>query len=147
MTRLIASLALCLLFTAVQASNPVFGGYVSSACDSCLDETYQSCPGDYKTRPYATCMCVGDGSANVVTCLSSCDPGLNEPANVSAAWFRYCILFFKDMCPAAKEYIDTETFDKQCSKEAIAAGGIGEKEDDDSGSGKDSDSNSKADAR
>ncbi|KAF4950249.1 hypothetical protein FSARC_13260 [Fusarium sarcochroum] len=131
MTRLLVLLAVC-LFTAVRASNPVFGGYVSSSCDSCLDETYQSCAGDYKTRPYATCIC---------------DPGLNEPANVSAAWFRYCVMFFKDMCPAAKEYIETDTFDKHCSEEAIAAGGIGEKEDGDSDTDKDSESNTDADER
>lgn len=134
MARFIILLALCFLCAAVKASNPVFGGFVSSACDSCLDETYQSCSGDYKTRPYATCMCTGDGSANVMTCLSSCDPEINEPAVVSGAWYRYCVKFFKDFCPASEYYLEAETFDRYCSEEAIAAGGIGKNENGDSGS-------------
>ncbi|KAF4432131.1 hypothetical protein F53441_13850 [Fusarium austroafricanum] len=131
----IFSLALSLC-TAVQASNPVLGGYVSGACDSCLDNVYEMCPGDYKTRPYATCMCAGDGSAAFVSCMSQCDPGLNEPANAVTTWYTYCVMFFKDLCDGAQEYLDAEKYNEECSKKAIAAGGIGEKkgEDGDDGS-------------
>lgn len=73
------SLALGLLCTLVRASNPVFGAYTSSACDSCLDAVYENCPGYYQDRSYATCMCKGDGGTNFVSCMSYCDPGLNEP--------------------------------------------------------------------
>ncbi|KAJ4248106.1 hypothetical protein NW762_012876 [Fusarium torreyae] len=89
MARFIIPLALCLLCTAVQASNPVFRG---------------------------------------------CDPEINEPAVVSAAWYRYCVKFFKEFCPASEYYLEAETFDEYYSEEAIAAGGIGENENGDSGS-------------
>src|SRR4051812_32096857 len=106
--------ALGLLITAAQAANPVFGVYSSGACDSCLDQTFASCPGDYLTRSYATCMCAGDGGTNTVTCLSQCDPGLNEPANVVATWYGYCTIFFKEMCPEAKEYMSDSRFQSEC---------------------------------
>ncbi|KAJ3545986.1 hypothetical protein NM208_g2238 [Fusarium decemcellulare] len=82
----------------------------------------------------------GDGSANVMTCLSSCDPEINEPAVVSGAWYRYCVKSFKNFCPASEYYLEAETFDRYCSEEAIAAGGIGENESGDSGSDEKSDS-------
>ncbi|EWG36106.1 hypothetical protein FVEG_00261 [Fusarium verticillioides 7600] len=124
------SLALGLL-TAVQASNPVFGAYQTDSCDACLDQTYESCPGDYKTRSYATCMCAGDGSANFVSCLPSCDPNKNEPAIASSTYYGYCVLFFKELCDGAQEFLSEDIYNKQCSKEAIAAGGIGAKDGDD----------------
>lgn len=71
-------------------------------------------------------MCYGDGSTNVAQCLPSCDPGLNEPTNVVATWYEYCVIFFKDMCPAASEYISQSRFNDECSPEAIAAGGLGD---------------------
>ncbi|KAM0185570.1 hypothetical protein ACHAPA_012082 [Fusarium lateritium] len=137
MTRLtLLPLAVLLLSTAVQAANPVFGAYSTDSCDSCLDETYQSCPGDYKTRPYATCMCAGDGSANFVKCLSYCDVNKNEPAIASSTYYGYCVLFFKELCDGAQQFLTEDIYEKQCSKEAIAAGGIGAKEGDDDDSSK-----------
>jgi hypothetical protein len=124
-------LAVLLLSTAVQAANPVFGAYSTDSCDSCLDETYQSCPGDYKTRSYATCMCAGDGSANFVKCLSYCDASLNEPAIASSTYYGYCVLFFKELCDGAEQFLSEKIYGEQCSKEAIAAGGIGAKDGDD----------------
>lgn len=138
-----------LLSSTVLASNPVFGAYATDSCDTCLDQTYESCPGDYKTRSYATCMCAGDGSANFVSCLSSCDATLNEPANASATYYGYCLMFFKELCDGAQEFVSSDTYAEQCSKEAIKAGGIGEKGDDsgdDSGSGSDGGSDKEADA-
>lgn len=126
----VLSLALGLL-PLVQASNPVFGAYQTDSCDACLDQTYESCPGDYKTRSYATCMCAGDGSANFVSCLSSCDPNKNEPAIASSTYYGYCVLFFKELCDGAQEFLSEDIYNKQCSKEAIKAGGIGAKDGDD----------------
>lgn len=123
-------LAICLLTTAVQAANPVFGAYSTDSCDSCLDETYQSCPGDYMTRSYATCMCAGDGSANFVKCLPYCDASLNEPAIASSTYYGYCVLFFKELCDGAEQFLTEKIYGEQCSKEAIAAGGIGAKDGD-----------------
>ncbi|KAF4465452.1 hypothetical protein FALBO_7704 [Fusarium albosuccineum] len=132
MSRLFAvSLVLGLLSTAVRASNPVFGAYPSSQCDTCLDEVYQSCPGDYQTRPYAVCMCAGDGSANFVSCLPYCDGGIDEAGIATSTFYGYCVMFFKELCPTAEQYLDSDIFNKQCSKEAIAAGGIGADEDED----------------
>ncbi|KAG8352857.1 hypothetical protein FVEN_g9131 [Fusarium venenatum] len=134
-----------LLSSTVLASNPLFGAYPTDQCDTCFDQTYESCPGDYQTRSYATCMCAGDGSANFVSCVSSCDPSLNEPAIASAAYYRYCLLFFKQLCDGAQQFVDDETYAEQCSKEAIEAGGIGEKENG-GGSGDDDDSEKESDS-
>ncbi|KAF9768035.1 hypothetical protein IL306_014703 [Fusarium sp. DS 682] len=136
------------LLTAVQASNPVFGAYQTDACDACLDQTYESCPGDYKTRSYATCMCAGDGSANFVSCLASCDPNKNEPAIASSTYYGYCVLFFKELCDGAQQFLSEDIYNKQCSKEAIKEGGIGAKnggDDDSEESDKETDESDKSD--
>lgn len=126
MTRLIiVSLALSLLFTAVQAANVLFGAYATASCEECLDQTYESCPGDYQTRSYAECMCAGDGSTNFVSCMPQCDASLNERNNAASAWYGYCVQFFKEICPSAEYYLDDEYFNDECSPEAIAAGGLG----------------------
>ena len=119
-------LALCLLKTTVQAANPVFGTYSTPSCDACLDQTYLSCPGDYQERSYGQCMCYGDGGTMTAQCLSVCDPGINEPFNVVATWYGYCVIFFKEMCAEAAEYISESRFNSECSEEAIAAGGVGQ---------------------
>lgn len=127
MSRFLAlSLALGLLSTAVRAANPVFGAYGTRECDACLDAAYQSCDGDYQTRPFAECICAGDGGTNFVACLPYCDGGINEPAIATAAWYGYCVIFFKELCPSAQEYMYEDTYAEQCSDEAIAAGGLGE---------------------
>ncbi|KAI5456085.1 hypothetical protein BGZ63DRAFT_418111 [Mariannaea sp. PMI_226] len=126
MTRLITvSIALNLLFPAARAANVLFGAYSTASCEECLDQTFESCPGDYTTRSYAECMCAGDGGANFVSCMSECDTELNEPANASSAWYGYCVQFFKEMCPEAEKYLDEEDFNEECSPDAIAAGGLG----------------------
>ncbi|KAL6407436.1 hypothetical protein AUP68_10268 [Ilyonectria robusta] len=125
MTRLIIlSLAINLLFTAVQAANPVFGAYATPSCEECLDQTYESCPGDYRKLPYAECMCKGDGGTNFVSCVPQCDASLNEPNNAAGAWYGYCVVFFKEMCPPAEYYLSDDYFNEQCSSEAIASGGL-----------------------
>ncbi|KAL3605301.1 hypothetical protein FPOAC2_00244 [Fusarium poae] len=141
---MVRSIILSLLLSSTAlAANPLFGAYSTDQCDKCMDQTYESCPGDYQTRSYATCMCAGDGSANFVSCLSYCDPTLNEPANASATYYGYCLMFFKELCDGARQFVDDETYAKQCSKEAIKAGGIGEKGNGGDGgdSEKESDSN------
>jgi hypothetical protein len=147
MTRYLISvtLTLSLISTLTRAANPVFGTYTTPSCDTCLDQTFLSCPGDYHDRDYGTCMCYGDGGTNVNTCLSYCDTSLNEPANVVATWYGYCVIFFKDMCADAANYISQSRFEDECSPEAIAAGGVGE-EQSGSGSGSASGSDSSATA-
>ncbi|KAI6355896.1 hypothetical protein MCOR25_008052 [Pyricularia grisea] len=117
-------LAVSHLATTVSAANMVFGAYGNRNCEACLDKTFQSCPGDYQTRSYATCMCAGNGGANVATCMSGyCDPSFNHIVVMS--WYMYCTMFFKELCPNAREYFDSETWDRLCSPEAVAKGGIG----------------------
>jgi hypothetical protein len=122
------TLALSLIGTIARAANPVFGTYTTESCDTCLDQIFLSCPGDYDDRSYGTCKCYGDGSNNVNTCLSYCDSSLNEPANVVATWYGFCVIFFKDMCADAANYISQSRFEDECSPEAIAAGGVGEEQ-------------------
>ncbi|KAM0235000.1 hypothetical protein ACHAP5_009862 [Fusarium lateritium] len=78
-------------------------------------------------------MCAGDGSANFVKCLSYCDVNKNEPAIASSTYYGYCVLFFKELCDGAQQFLTENIYEEQCSKEAIAAGGIGAKEGDDDG--------------
>ncbi|KAF5026594.1 hypothetical protein F66182_1320 [Fusarium sp. NRRL 66182] len=129
-------LSLSLLSGVVQASNPLFGAYGTAQCDACLDETYQSCPGDYETRPYAECICKGDGGTNFVSCLPYCDGGIDEAGIATRAWYRYCVQFFKDICPAAQAELDEDEFNEECSEKAIAAGGIGEEGEEEGEEGK-----------
>lgn len=78
-------MAIILLFTAVHAANPIVGAFVTPQCKECLDQAYQSCPGDYLTRQYAECLCAGDGSANLVVCMSQCDGiRLNKSTNAGS---------------------------------------------------------------
>lgn len=120
-------LFLSLLASQVLAANPLLGAYPTDECDACMDDVYTSCPGNYQERSYATCMCAGDGSVKFLSCLGSCDPQLNEPVNAASTYYGYCLMFFKELCDGAEGNVDQETYETQCSKEAIAEGGIGEK--------------------
>ncbi|KAJ0128331.1 Uncharacterized protein HZ326_28572 [Fusarium oxysporum f. sp. albedinis] len=75
--------------------------YQTDSCDACLDQTYESSPGDYKTRTYATCILADDGSAKFASCLSSCDPDKNEPAIASSTYYGSCVLFLEELCGGA----------------------------------------------
>ncbi|KAH9436035.1 hypothetical protein MCOR02_004944 [Pyricularia oryzae] len=122
-------LAVGQLAATVSAANMVFGAYGNRNCEACLDKTFQSCPGDYQTRSYATCMCAGNGGANAATCMSGyCDPSFNHIVVMS--WYMYCTMFFKELCPSAREYFDDKTWDRLCSPEEVAKGGIGASESD-----------------
>lgn len=70
-------LAVGQLATTVSAANMVFGAYGNRNCEACLDKTFQSCPGDYQTRSYAT--------------VSKSHPTSNRPARRSIP-----ILFHKE---------------------------------------------------
>lgn len=138
MARLINTLVIAgTLLPAVFAFNEIFGFSPSDpTCTACLDEVFESCPGDYKTRSYATCMCGGVGSTNFVGCTSnSCDPNVNSPNNAARMWYNYCTQFFPaEMCPDAEQYMNADIFQDQCSSEAIASGGLGSDEPSETGS-------------
>ncbi|KAF5672799.1 hypothetical protein FHETE_3633 [Fusarium heterosporum] len=88
----------------------VLYNYLDSWCKT-HKLTYESYSGDYETRSYATCM--------------------NEPTIVSSTYNGYCVLFCKGLCDGAAEFLIEKIYNEQCSKEAIAAGGIGAKDDSD----------------
>lgn len=138
MTRLMNTLVLAgTLLPVVLAFNEIFGFSPSDpTCTACLDEVFESCPGDYKTRSYATCMCGGVGSTNFVGCTSnSCDPSVNSPNNAARMWYNYCTQFFPaELCPDAEQYMNADIFQDQCSSEAIASGGLGSDEPSETGS-------------
>lgn len=71
-------------------------------------------------------MCAGDGGTNFVSCLPYCDGGIDEAGIATGAWYNYCVIFFKELCPSAREHMYEDTYNEQCSEEAIAAGGLGE---------------------
>ncbi|KAG4441143.1 hypothetical protein IFR05_003364 [Cadophora sp. M221] len=91
-------------------------------CNSCLNQDFASCPGDYQSVGYANCMCKGDGGPNTVTCAGICDRadtvGTNVASHVASSYYRYCIMFFREFCTDAKEYLDQETFDERCGPDA-----------------------------
>ncbi|KAK3345919.1 hypothetical protein B0T25DRAFT_633578 [Lasiosphaeria hispida] len=130
MTRLIIALGLAstLLSPAVFASNDIFGFSPSDpTCTACLDDAFLACPGFYQDRSYAECMCAGVGDTKFVTCTStSCDPGVNSPANAARMWYNYCTQFFPaELCPGAEPYMNSDIYQDQCSAAAIAGGGLG----------------------
>jgi hypothetical protein len=96
-------------------------GASSPECRSCLDQAFLSCPGDYQTVSYAQCMCAGDGSANTISCAGVCEramPGRNLGNQVAGAWYNYCTLFFKELCPDAKDFMDEEFYEKRCGPDS-----------------------------
>ncbi|KAK0711778.1 hypothetical protein B0H67DRAFT_300870 [Lasiosphaeris hirsuta] len=130
MTRLIIALGLAstLLSPAVLASNAIFGFSPSDpTCTACLDNAFLACPGFYQDRSYAECMCGGVGDTEFVTCTStSCDPGVNSPANAARMWYNYCTQFFPaELCPGAESYMNPDIYQDQCNAAAIAGGGLG----------------------
>jgi hypothetical protein len=120
------------------AFNDVFGFSPSDpTCTACLDEVFASCPGFYQDSSYAECMCAGVGSTKTDTCLStSCDPGVNSPANAARMWYNYCTQFFPaELCPEAEQFMSPDIFQDQCNAATIAGGGLGSSGGGSSGSG------------
>ncbi|KAH7370692.1 hypothetical protein BKA65DRAFT_489051 [Rhexocercosporidium sp. MPI-PUGE-AT-0058] len=120
MKFLLATAFLC--STAYAQINMIWLQTAYPECNSCLDQDFASCPGDYQSVGYATCMCKGDGGPNTVTCAGICDRadtvGTNVASHVASSYYRYCIMFFREFCTDAKEYLDQETFDERCGPDA-----------------------------
>ncbi|KAK3313288.1 hypothetical protein B0H66DRAFT_628918 [Apodospora peruviana] len=132
------------------AANLIWGAFPSHPdCDSCLDQTFDSCPGDYMTEPYAQCMCAGDGATNMVTCTSICgvpdqNLGLTWDESVASGWYTYCIMFYKQLCPAAKEHVTPELYEDpaRCGGVTVAEDGTVTQVNPDTGSAAGGDSGS-----
>ena len=111
-------LAFALLCSTACALNNIWIGTSYPQCDSCLDQTFLSCPGDYHDVGYAQCMCGGDGGVNMNTCVSVCNGvdalGTNLGSQVAGGWYLYCTIFFKEFCPGAKQFMGAELYEKRC---------------------------------
>lgn len=126
--------AILLMPYAALASNLIFGSYPSNPeCDACLDATVAGCPGDYQTPEYARCMCGGDGSANMISCIPSCNVpdnlGIAWGDNVATGWYTYCIMFdeFKSLCAEAEYYVSPELWadPDRCGNVDVSEDGTG----------------------
>ncbi|KAM3498722.1 hypothetical protein MY10362_007972 [Beauveria mimosiformis] len=110
-------------FIATEAANPIFGAFVTPACEACLDAAFTSCPGDYKSRGYAECMCAGEGGIKAISCSTEqCDVSINENTNVAIALATYCVGILKESCPGFKEYLPQSVYDRDCSSSTTATG-------------------------
>ncbi|PKS05165.1 hypothetical protein jhhlp_008533 [Lomentospora prolificans] len=95
-------LASALLPAAVHSLNPLFVNPGYPECGACLDQAYQACPGDYETKPYAECMCGGDGGAVFTNCMPLCNTELILGSEILVpAFYNYCINFFEEYCQSA----------------------------------------------
>lgn len=106
-----------LILPSALAANLIWGSYPSNPqCNNCLDQTFDSCEGDYTTPEYARCMCAGVGSTNMVSCVSVCSAvdqdslGISWADNVASGWYTYCIMFdeFKSLYAEAKSYVSPD---------------------------------------
>lgn len=87
-------------------------------CNSCLDNAYLSCSGDYRSVNFAICLCAGEGSAQFAPCVGICDAadklGVNLGSQKVGAFYNYCTQFFKELCPAARPFFDSEQWEEFC---------------------------------
>ncbi|KAF1734879.1 hypothetical protein CRV24_003797 [Beauveria bassiana] len=110
-------------FIATEAANPIFGSFVTPACEACLDAAFDSCPGDYKSRGYAECMCAGEGGHKALACAAQrCDHSINEETNVAIALATYCVGILKESCPGFKKFLPQSVYDRDCSSSTTATG-------------------------
>lgn len=110
-------------FIATEAANPIFGAFVTPACEACLDAAFASCPGDYKSRGYAECMCAGEGGRKALSCSTQqCDFSINEETNVVIALATYCVGILKESCPGFKKFLPQSVYDRDCSSSTTATG-------------------------
>jgi hypothetical protein len=112
-------LAIVLFFsTACAQVNMIWLHTSYPECNSCLDATFASCGSDYNSVEYATCMCKGTGGPNTVTCVGICDAadtlGANLGSIVAGGWYSYCVDYFKEICPEAKEFMTASRFEEKC---------------------------------
>lgn len=116
-------------FLATEAANPIFGAFATAACEACLDDAFARCPGDYKTRGYAECMCAGiggDGGRKAISCMTQqCDYRIDEDTNVSIALATYCVGVFKETCPGYKEILPQSVYERECSSSTTTGTTIG----------------------
>ncbi|KAK0755143.1 hypothetical protein B0T18DRAFT_425420 [Schizothecium vesticola] len=109
---------LLLLLPAASAINNVIIPLPYEECNTCVDAAANSCPGDYRTRAYATCLCAGDGAPRIVNCLSTCNAVDTLPMGaadkVAGGWYSYCIMFFPDLCTDAEYYVRPEWWAEKC---------------------------------
>ncbi|KAM3464415.1 hypothetical protein BBAD15_g10500 [Beauveria bassiana D1-5] len=110
-------------FIATEAANPIFGSFVTPACEACLDAAFDSCPGDYKSRGYAECMCAGEGGLKATACAAQrCDHSIYEETNVVIALATYCVGIMKESCPGLKKFLPQSVYDRDCSSSTTATG-------------------------
>ncbi|TQV90939.1 hypothetical protein IF1G_10460 [Cordyceps javanica] len=105
-------------FLAAEAVNPIFGAFATPSCEACLDDAFASCPGDYKTRTYAECMCAGiggEGGYKMVSCVAgSCDFNINENKNAAISHATYCVGFFKEFCTKSENNLPQSVYEREC---------------------------------
>lgn len=123
LTSLLSSSVLFGHFLATEAVNPIFGAFITPACEACLDAAFESCPGDYRTREYAQCMCAGiggEGGSMVNSCMAQhCDGSINEDTNVAIRRATYCVSILKEACSAEEQYLPASVYDRECSSSTI----------------------------
>ncbi|OAA38476.1 hypothetical protein BBO_07114 [Beauveria brongniartii RCEF 3172] len=111
-------------FIATEAANPIFGAFATPACEACLDDAFDSCPGDYQSRGYAECMCGGiggEGGRKAISCSAQqCDVSINENTNVAIALATYCVGILKEACPGFKEFLPQSVYDRDCASSTTA---------------------------
>ncbi|KFY83366.1 hypothetical protein V498_08127 [Pseudogymnoascus sp. VKM F-4517 (FW-2822)] len=103
--------------------NMIWIGTAYPECNSCLDQTFLSCPGSYDSVGYAECMCKGNGGANLAACIPICDAAdtlgtLSGSLGAVRGYYLYCSMFYKEICPDAKEYLDSEMWEERCGPDS-----------------------------
>ncbi|KAK1830905.1 hypothetical protein QBC39DRAFT_331249 [Podospora conica] len=126
---MLPNLSLLLLLPAASALNNIFNPTPYQECNACVDAAANSCPGDYETKAYATCLCAGAGSAGIAGCLSTCDAVDTQPMGaadkVAGNFFSYCIMFFPDLCAEAEYYVRKDWWAEKCGPGAVKGAGFG----------------------
>ncbi|KAK0622483.1 hypothetical protein B0T14DRAFT_552906 [Immersiella caudata] len=115
-----------LLSSTATALNDIFIPLPYPECNSCLDTAANSCPGNYRDRTYAECICAGTGSKLIVGCVGTCDAVDTMPMGagnkVVRGYYSYCIMFFPEMCAEAVDFVNPEFWEQTCGQ---AGGGVG----------------------
>ena len=117
----VANMKLLLIFTLINTAlcqvGYIFLNTQYPDCNSCLDQTGLSCTGHYQSPQYAECMCKGDGSTKVNTCVSVCNSVDRDgfiSSNIANQFYGYCVQFFRDMCPDAQGTLQTDIYEENC---------------------------------
>lgn len=127
MVKMRLLLIFALLRSAACQLGLIFGSTQYPDCNSCLDQTGASCPGNYEDVSYAECMCKGDGAVKVNTCVSVCnsvDTNGYIASNIANQFYGYCVEFFSDMCSDAQGTLQADIYEEYCG--ANARPGLGD---------------------